>query len=132
MTHGFTQFGPGDPETWGPVMDPRDPRNEDDGEFHNEQTALDAATEDVLATPYHWAFFINETVDGLNPVPTHKRWDGDMTELSNGELLALVMDCFDRDTVMLARAELRDRFLAHADTQQSLLDRAAELVGEPV
>lgn len=131
MAHLFTQYGPGDPETWGPVTGhPNDPRWDEDDEFHNEQTALDAATDDVLATPYTWAWFLNETVDGVNPVPTHKRFD-DMTELSNGELLALVMDCFDRDTVMLARAELRDRFLAHADTQQSLLDRAAELVGEP-
>jgi hypothetical protein len=124
--------GPGDEITWGPVTGhPNDPRQEDDGEFHNEQTALDAATEDVLATPYTWAWFLNETVDGVNPVPTHKRFD-DMTDLSNGELLALIMDCFDATTVMLARAELRDRFLAHADTQQSLLDRAAELVGEPL
>lgn len=33
MTHGFTQYGPGDPETWGPVMSSRDPRNDADGDW---------------------------------------------------------------------------------------------------
>lgn len=100
---------------------------------HDEASALDAATDEVLATPYCWAWFINEAVDEINPVKTSYREEEFFpSDLSVDALLAIVMASHDWPLVREARSELRERFLAHSATQQVLQDRAAELVGEPV
>lgn len=123
--------GFGDAATWGPVMDPRDPRSEDDGEFHNEQSALDQATDDVMATPWEWQWFLSDVCGSEEPVNTASV-DSDFFagDASTEMLLVLVLDSSDWDVVREARAELRDRFRKYA--QRAIEDRAAALVGEPV
>lgn len=131
MNH-ITSYGPGDEITWGPVMDSRDPRNDDDGEFHTEQSALDQAAEDVLATPYAWSWFLSDVIEQEEPVDTAMGADWFAGDATVDELLAVVMDCGDWVAVREARAELRDRFMAHRDTKLAVQARADKLVGEPV
>lgn len=127
--------GPGDSATWGPVMSSRDPRfNEFGPEFPDEDTALEMATEDELATPYSWAYFLHETVEKTEPVKTCIRASSDWFagDKTVDELLAVVMDCADWDIVREARAELRDRFLAWDTTKEQIKDRAVEIQQEPL
>lgn len=111
-----------------------DPALEDDEELvHDECSALDQATEDVLATPGCWAWFIDQTVTDINPVQVfYREEDFFPYDMRVDQLLAIVLASHDWDLVREARSALRDRFLAHDATQQVLQDRAAELVGEPV
>lgn len=128
MTHLHTP-GPGDSATWGPCTDPRDPRWDDDGEFHNEISANEQARDEVLATPFSIAWFLNESSDETAPVDTLRSFD-DCAKLTTGHLLALMWDSADVTQVMAAREELRTRFLAAVESD--IEERAAELVGEPV
>lgn len=123
--------GFGDAATWGPVMDPRDPRFEDDGCW-SEEEADDIAKEEALATPYSWAYFLMETIDNTEPVKTYVSSKADWlaSDLSNDQLLALVMDCSDWDIVREAREELRDRFLEFGNTKEQIRERSEELQQE--
>lgn len=118
----YTTYGPGDPETWGPCLnhpgDPRTPCDDSSDDLHGE------ATDEILCTPGLLATFLADTVpDDDEVVPTHRFADeGKFCELSNAQLLALLLGGTDKQT-LAAKFELQSRFI---EANESVIDERAE------
>lgn len=122
----ITSFGPGDEITWGPCINPNDPRW-DDGDSLSECDAQSMAAEQVSATPAQVANWLEEQCsEAWVPVETHEL-DEDLSELPTSGLLAMIM-VGTHDQLRAARHELRARY--ERAQQEEIDDLAGELMLE--
>lgn len=128
----ITQYGPGDPETWGPCTDPRDPRWDDSFDPPiDEWEAESQARDEIGCTPYGMVWWLQEhalTDDALKPVATEQVTDH-LPDATLPQLVALLMAGTERQ-IIDAAYELRERFMADKATQELINERAVEILRE--
>lgn len=121
-------YGPGDEATWGPCTGhPNDPRTEDaPDDYMTLDEALDAATEEMMSSPYAVAFWLGEQIQDVSIVDVDAVTDH-LPDASVNELLTMIM-AGDSEQIVAAAYELRERF--KGGSKGDIADRAHELMKE--